>query len=136
MRVFPDSNVWVSAFATHGVCEALVRKLLLHNQQGLLELLTAREVLAETRRILKDKFGASASDLAPVKIAMDTARVVAGKATPANIPDPDDAPIIAAALAAQADLFVTGDKALLDWDAQGALRIVTPRQAWDLLFMG
>lgn len=54
-----------------------------------------------------------------------------------DLPDPTndaDRRLIAAALAAQAELFVTGDKRVLDWQASGGMRIVTPRQAWIILF--
>jgi predicted nucleic acid-binding protein len=46
------------------------------------------------------------------------------------VPDPDDAWIIAAALNAGADLFVTGDKALLELGAVQGLPIIDPRTAY------
>jgi predicted HTH domain antitoxin len=46
--------------------------------------------------------------------------------------DPDDEPIRAAAIAAEADLLVTGDKDLLDVaDQVESLRIMTPRAFWE-----
>jgi predicted nucleic acid-binding protein len=44
-----------------------------------------------------------------------------------GVPDPDDAFIIAAALSADASLFVTGDKALLALESLGRMQIVDPR---------
>ncbi len=32
------------------------------------------------------------------------------------------------------ELFVTGDKRVLEWAASGSMRIVSPRQAWIILF--
>ena len=49
------------------------------------------------------------------------------------IPDSDDAPIVACALAALADIFVTGDKALLGIRKIDNMPIVSPRQLWQLL---
>jgi hypothetical protein len=40
----------------------------------------------------------------------------------------------AAAVAAGAELFVTGDKRVLEWIASGSMRIASPRQAWIMLF--
>lgn len=126
MKIFLDSNVWVSAFATQGICEALVRSLLIQNRQGLVELFTASEVLAETRRILVEKFAAPESALSSVATAMNAAVVVKGNSAPSHVPDPDDVPIIAAALAARVALFVTGDKALLDLKNIEDMELIPP----------
>jgi predicted nucleic acid-binding protein len=53
------------------------------------------------------------------------------------VPDPaddNDARLVAAAVTAGADLFVSGDKRVLEWGASGSLRIASPRQAWIILF--
>ena len=52
---------------------------------------------------------------------------------PADFPDPDDAPIVGAALAAGADLLVTCDRALLALACIEGLAIVTPREAYQNL---
>jgi predicted nucleic acid-binding protein len=54
--------------------------------------------------------------------------------TPAATPrvvadDPDDDHVIAAAIAAQADLIVSGDRHLLTLGAHAGIPIVTPAQA-------
>jgi len=48
--------------------------------------------------------------------------------------DDNDARLVKAALAAGADVFVTGDRRVLGWGAQGAMRILSTRDAWMLLF--
>ncbi len=59
------------------------------------------------------------------------ARIVPAADEPlADIPDPDDAWIIAAAVTAGSDLLVTGDKALLALDAVAGLPILDPRAAY------
>ncbi len=44
--------------------------------------------------------------------------------------------VLGEALAGHADMFVTGDAALLRLAAVGVLRIVLPRQFWELLRSG
>ena len=41
---------------------------------------------------------------------------------------------VVAALAGNAELFVTGDRRVLEWSASGPMRIVSPRNAWIILF--
>ncbi len=47
--------------------------------------------------------------------------------------DADDALVLGEAIAAQADVFVTGDAALLKVGAIGKLEVVRPRQFWEML---
>ena len=47
--------------------------------------------------------------------------------------DPDDRWVVAAALDGAADFLVTGDNDLLDMSRTGPIRVVTPRELWDLL---
>jgi predicted nucleic acid-binding protein len=53
-----------------------------------------------------------------------------------SLPDPDDEPIVASALAGKAQVFVTGDKALLELGSVEDLPIVSPRQFWEMLAVG
>jgi predicted nucleic acid-binding protein len=50
-----------------------------------------------------------------------------------KLPDPDDEAILAAALAGKANVFVTGDKALLNLESVEGLPIITPRGLWESL---
>jgi predicted nucleic acid-binding protein len=56
--------------------------------------------------------------------------VATQKIRPIPIKDADDIPILACAIAGEADVFVTGDKELLDLQKIGNLPIVSPRQFW------
>lgn len=135
MKLLADSNVWVAAFATRGLCADLLRLSLRRHGRAGFELLTCAVVREETLRILRDKFGASAATLGDVHTAMAMAREVpsADWPPPADFPDPDDAPIVGAALAGGADLLVTGDRALLALAHIESLTIVTPRAAYQSL---
>lgn len=136
MRVFLDSNVWISAFATRGLCADLVRSVLKGHQRGGLELLVSATVRQETRRILADKLGASTQELALVDKAMSVAREIepSGGFLSPSLSDPADRAIVAAALAGEAAVLVTGDKELLALAEVEGMRILPPRAAWDLLF--
>ena len=50
-----------------------------------------------------------------------------------TVRDPDDARIIAEAVAGSADVLVTGDRGLLDLAAHSPVRIVNPRGFWEML---
>ncbi len=47
--------------------------------------------------------------------------------------DPDDDHVVAAALSARADLIISGDRHLPRLHSHGHIRIVTPRDAFDVL---
>ncbi len=97
-----------------------------------LVLLTCPAVESEVQRILADKLHLSAGELeATAKLLSQFQRIPDGSAPPPpNFPDPDNWPILAAALDARADLFVTGDKDLLALGAVEALPILDPRAAY------
>jgi putative PIN family toxin of toxin-antitoxin system len=133
--VFLDANVWLSAFTTHGLCADLVRLLMRLHGDGEIVLLLSEQVRRETERVLRDKFMAAESDLVPVRMAMELAELApdASWELPADFPDPDDAPIVAAALAAHAGLFATGDKALAALGTLDGMQVLTPRQLYESL---
>ena len=58
--------------------------------------------------------------------------MVQPKSVPRIVPDPDDDVVIGTALAASADLAVTGDGGLLSVGAYEGVRIVTVREALQL----
>ncbi len=130
MRVFLDTNVLASGFATRGLCAELLEVVL-----GEHELLTCEVVLLELQRVLADKFHLPKPVIdGYLDLLRSEGQVVAATGLSAiTLSDPDDAPIVACAVAAKADAFVTGDKALLDLAAVGGVPIVSPRQFWQTL---
>ena len=133
MKVLLDTNVLASALATRGLCAELFESVLTGH-----ELLASRELLTELRRILATKLRIPA-ETAEAFVSLIDANATS-LTTPAefaaDIPDPDDAPLIAAALAGSAECFVSGDKALLDLGSVGEMAAISPRRFWELTRRG
>lgn len=128
MRVFVDTNVWLSGRFRPGLCADLLEALV---QEGA-EMLLDERVIDEFRRIARDKLKVDEATLTRAEMFFrHYARVLPAATQPAaGVPDADDAWIIAAALVANADVFVTGDKALLALGEIDGLPIVSPRTAY------
>jgi len=135
MRLFFDTNVWITAFIAHGLCADLVGAALSTHDARRNEVQTCPAMFAEARRLLVNKYCASEAQLAAAQRVFQHIISVPDGTTsiPPDSPDPDDWPIIAAALAAHADLFVTGDKALLALGRIGRLESLDPRTAYQRL---
>ena len=130
MRVFFDTNVIVSAYATRGICADLVRFVLAEH-----ELLTGEVNVAELRRVLGERFGAPPERLDAIESELRAETVVPRPTKPSAVPirDPDDRWVLASALSGAADLLVTGDQDLLAVAGRVAIPIVDPRGCWDRL---
>lgn len=132
MKVFLDTNVLASSIATRGLCSELLESII-HDH----ELLTCQPVLLELERVLADKLRLPDPVVAGfLGLLKAEGRLVESRNNPAiPIRDADDIPILACAIAGEADVFVTGDKELLDLGRIGKLAIVSPRELW-LQLMG
>jgi putative PIN family toxin of toxin-antitoxin system len=128
--VFLDTNVLVSAFATRGLSADLFELVSAQH-----ELITGRTVLKELEKVLrlKLKVPQPRCSEAVESIASDAASIVEEASAAACDADEDDRLVLGEAIAGNAEVFVTGDAALVALGTIGALRIVTPRQLWDLL---
>jgi putative PIN family toxin of toxin-antitoxin system len=129
-RVFLDTNVLVAAFATRGLCADVLRVVLAEHA-----LLTSEAVLGELRRVLRTKLRAAPAVVAEVEALLREQTVVpaAAAALGIDVRDPSDRPILAAAIAARADVFVTGDHDLLSVARRSPIPIVDPRGFWTLV---
>ena len=124
MRVFLDTNVLVSAFATRGLCADLMRTVLAEH-----ELVTAEVVLAELRDVLRRRFGYAPQTIDGV---VGLPREYHVQPTPEDLPeihvrDADDLVVLASAIAAGAEVLVTGDKDLLSVRDEAPIAIADPR---------
>jgi len=132
VKVFLDTNVLASALTTRGLCAELFEVVLQSH-----ELLISDPVLKELERILPEKLGQSASITEQFRSLLRSEGFLITNDHPApSLPDPDDEPIVASALAAGATVFVTGDKALLKLKTIEQLPIISPREFWERLSAG
>lgn len=130
MKIFFDTNVLVSAFATRGLCADLFSHALLEH-----ELLVGTVVLSELRRILRDRIKVPRDLVQEIELLLREAVLVPKPKRHLNlgISDPDDEWIVASAVAGQADVLVTGDSALLEAASRMPIAVVNPRGLWELL---
>lgn len=130
MRLFLDTNVLASGLATRGLCEDVLREVLASH-----ELVVSQALLDELERVLKLKFKVP-KDLISDILKMIRADVPLAQPKPvANVKLKDKADIIilSSALNGKADIFVTGDKEILDLKRLGKMMIVSPRTLWHKL---
>jgi putative PIN family toxin of toxin-antitoxin system len=130
VKVFLDTNVLVAAFATRGLCADLLRTVLAKH-----ELVLGQIVLVELERVMREKLRVPEAVIAA---ALDLLReypvtAVSEPVTHPKCRDKDDAVVLACAIAAGADVLVTGDRDLLVLAGKSPIRIVDPRGLWTLL---
>ena len=130
MRIFFDTNVLASGLMGHGLCRDLLDRALI----GHVVLLGA-PVREELRRVLTTKFRVPDELWRELDLRLRELDHAPAATAPlrAPVPDPDDVPVLACAIAAKAEVFVTGDKALLALRRIEAMPIVSPRQLWQKL---
>lgn len=126
MKVFLDTNVWLSATVFAGLCEAILTE---SAQRGWL--VTTRLVQQEAHEVLVRKFAHLPQACALFDGIWSVANCVPDVAEPA---DDSDVRLVRAAQEAGAAVFVTGDRRVLGWGPQGGMQILSPRDAWMQLF--
>lgn len=130
MRIFFDTNVLASALMGHGLCHDLLDRALIGHA-----VLLGAPVHEELYRILTSKFRVPADLWRELDMKLREFEQAPSATTSLDtpIPDPDDIPILACAVAAKVDVFVTGDKAVLDLKTVEGIPILSPRQLWQKL---
>jgi putative PIN family toxin of toxin-antitoxin system len=128
VRVFLDTNVLVAAVATRGLCADVLRVVLASH-----ELVVSQQVLDEMRRVLRLKLGVSPGPVADfTRLLRQEAEVVPAVRLPdIELSDQDDLPLLGAAVAARVEVFVTGDRELVELGSVEGMRVVSPRQFWE-----
>jgi putative PIN family toxin of toxin-antitoxin system len=127
LRVFLDTNVLVSAFASRGICADLFRYVLVEH-----ELLVGEVVLVELERVLLGRFKV------PPHVVVDIERLLRDQHMVQKPPrhlslglrDVDDEWIVASAVAGEAKALVTGDADILDEKNRISVPVYSPREFW------
>ena len=135
MRIVLDTNILIGALITQDTPPDRLYQAWL---RGEIELVTSSAQIAEITEVLarpRMQRLIDAEEAAAMVENLDARAVVLDKSQPVNLsPDPKDNPILATAIAAQADLIVSGDKrhvlALEDVDG---IPVVTAREALNRL---
>ena len=129
MTVVLDSNVLFSALISNGLCSDIFRATV------------KLRALASSAPLLEEFEGIIARKLTPTphsKLFLAGLRKHTRLFDPSPLPqpvcrDPDDDVVLATALAARADIIVTGDDDLLVLEKFQGIRILSPRQFLELL---
>lgn len=130
MKVFPDTNVLVSAVAARGLCADVVREALLSHQ-----LIISPPLLTEVEKALRGKLGAPPTFISEIIQVLKQEALLSSPTVQPEVllKDKDDLIILSSALSGDTDLFVTGDKEVLDLRKIGKMQIVSPRGFWEKL---
>ena len=131
MRIVLDTNVLVSALISSGTLPGLLYESWAN---GDFQLVTSGAQIAELTRVLayeRLRPYIQPADAQALSDTIDAAAIVIDTLPDTRLSaDPDDNVILATAVAAGADLIVTGDKShLLELESADGIPIVTPREA-------
>jgi len=131
VRIVLDTNVLVSALISSGTPPGLLYEAWAH---GEFQLVTSGVQIAELTRVLEyDRLRpyVEPAEAQLLSETIDAAAIVVDALPDTRLSaDPDDNAILATAIAAGAELIVTGDKShLLDLESVEGIPIVTPREA-------
>ena len=128
MRIVLDTNVYISAFVSRGLCAEVYQHCLQHHQ-----LVLSDYILKEIQRNLIHKFGQSPSDVSEtLQILVEGSFQAVPQALDHPVSrDSSDDPVIGTAVAGKARYLVSGDPDLLLFKHYGHLQIVSPRKFWE-----
>jgi putative PIN family toxin of toxin-antitoxin system len=128
VRVFLDTNVLVSAFASRGLCADLLRHILVEH-----DLITGEVVLTGLKRTLLKRINVPPKVVAEIEHLLRDHQVVTKprRHLDLGLRDADDEWIVASAVAGEADALVTGDRDILATIVHLPIRVYSPRQFWE-----
>ncbi len=128
MRVFLDTNVLISAVASRGLCADVMREVLTSH-----ELVVCEPLIKELQRNLKNKIKLSVELIEEFVslLQKDTIQIQPENIITINGIDENDRKILSCAIEGEAEVFVTGDKELLNLRSIEKLKIISPREFWE-----
>jgi len=130
MKVVLDSNIYIAAFSSRGLCTSLFELCL-----DSTSIILSEHILSEVSRVFKKKI-----KLPPDKIGdiisylREQCEVVGHKKLDKRVcRDADDDNILALAKEAKADYIITGDEDLLVLEKFESISIIGPRDFWNII---
>jgi len=125
VRVLLDSNVWLAILTTNGQCRRMWREA-----RDVSQVFSSPDIFGEVEEKLRLKFGFHPrhAHLLAAFVRRQTNSVTVKGSPPKICRDRDDDYILAAAINAECDFLVTGDKDLLVLKNFEGISIVTPRE--------
>ena len=123
MKVLFDTNVHVS----DAICGGSATRAITATLKARWKVFVCQTILTEVERVIRTKFNRSQSFAnATVETLRDVSEVAEEPMTRHHVPgDPDDTPILRAAMAAGVDYLVTGDAKLLALSPVEGVRIIS-----------
>jgi len=112
MKILVDSNVLISALLYPNSVPA---KALYHAADNH-ELILSDHNVSEVRRIVKEKFSDKHADVESFLTELSYELVLAPETVQEVMNDPKDEPILSAAILADVDIIISGDKHFLSLD--------------------
>lgn len=123
MRLVLDTNVIISALLFDGLPE----QLLLSTLGGLHELVLSPYIIAETTRILEDRFKVQPTNLKLLQQLLGEAEIVYFQPFLNVVADEPDNRILETSIEGNANYLVTGDKLLLQLKEYRGIKIISVR---------
>jgi putative PIN family toxin of toxin-antitoxin system len=127
MKIVFDTNVLISAFITHGLCNEIFDYCLIEH-----ELYTSQWILEEFRKNLLKKFGFSKDEIGQaINLILKNSVIIKPVPLMSRIcSDPADDNILAAAITGEVDFIITGDNDLLKLNKIQGIQIIKPSAFW------
>lgn len=128
MRIFLDTNMLISAVATRGLCADVMREALTSH-----ELVVCEALISELTRNLKTKIRLSDEMIEGFVsfLQKDSVSVKPESSITLDGIDMNDCAILSCAIQGNVQLFITGDKKLLDLKKVEKVVIISPREFWE-----
>lgn len=123
MRLVCDTNVLIAALVADGLCRDIVKRRFSSH-----ELFTSTALLHDLREKIRNKFETDPDCVPFIRAYQERAVVIAALPLPKQVcRDRDDDEVLAVAVAASADLIITGDEDLLVLKNFEGTVILSPR---------
>ena len=130
MNIVFDSNIYIAAFATHGVCHLMLESCITEHGVFISDFIfgEVKEKLIKKIKLPPETVDEIISYLGEQAIVTNPKNLVSDICR-----DPDDDNIISLGIAAKAEYIVTGDRDLLDIGQYASLHMVSPKEFSEVL---